>query len=167
MLPPCSHVFNHPAPAGVATGDRMSIFGTSIKDAVGNEACATDARTTVLQKANCARRHRLSDRIAVTLSLVTLLVLTAPAAAFKSEDCYSPDSCQKAQVEDYMRERFVSGQASLSAGITIKTVAWACSDILMYGSPEQNPELGTVRFTPFARQFLDKCAATKGLTPKQ
>lgn len=145
----------------------MSIFGTSIKDVVSNEACATDARTAAFQKANRARRHRRSDRTAVALSLAALVTLTVPAAAFKSEDCYSPDSCQKAQVEDYMRERFVSGQASLSAGITIKTVSWACSDILMYGSPEQNPELGTVRFTPDAKRFLDKCAATKGLTPKQ
>lgn len=38
MLPPCSHVFNHPAPAGVATGDRMSIFGMNIFDFERNRA---------------------------------------------------------------------------------------------------------------------------------
>lgn len=40
------------------------------------------------------------------------------------------------------------------------------TQILTYGSPEQNSEEGTVRFTENARRFLDNCALTKGLSSK-
>lgn len=88
VLPPCSHVFNHPAPAGVATGDRMSIFGTSMRNfgsrlSSPRSLCAPLLLCVMDKKSNRRRSLAAGIGLAVLFALGTTsakaLDETAPA----------------------------------------------------------------------------------------
>jgi len=162
VLPPCSHVFNHPAPAGVATGDRMSTHGMSIIE-FGTNGTRLDAAQALAGRSSKHARHRRSRGYAAFALGLTLIA--SPAFAGCGGGIYdSVRSCQEEQVERYFTRFFTDAKSR--GGITLASVTSDCTKILMYGSPEQNPDEGTVRFTETARRFLDNCALTKGLARK-
>lgn len=162
MLPPCSHVFNHPAPAGVATGDRMSILGMSIIEFGTNGTRLDAAQALDGRLSEHAYRRRPRGYAAFTLGLT---LIASPAFAGCGGGIYdSVTSCQEEQVERYFTRFFTDAKSR--GGITLASVTSDCTKILMYGSSEQNPSEGTVRFTETARRFLDNCALTKGLERK-
>lgn len=68
-------------------------------------------------------------------------------------------------VEEEQVERFLRRRVDTSGGDgawTWETMIRSCTNTLMLGSPEQDPEQSQVRFTPDAERFLRRCATVKG-----
>lgn len=88
MLPPCSHVFNHPAPAGVATGAFMTISDLRVRDFADNHAedrIVSDRYRAGRPPAGVRYDHgpwfRLAAAILVALTAFGLALVPTPARA--------------------------------------------------------------------------------------
>ncbi len=140
----------------------MSILGMSIIEFGTNGTRLDAAQALDGRLSEHAYRRRPRGYAAFTLGLT---LIASPAFAGCGGGIYdSVTSCQEEQVERYFTRFFTDAKSR--GGITLASVTSDCTKILMYGSSEQNPSEGTVRFTETARRFLDNCALTKGLERK-
>lgn len=104
-------------------------------------------------------------------SMVVLIVALFSSTAALAE-CGGPsyfgrdelERCHEYQVDKALSPAF--DRTSIDRAWTWEAMLHACTRTLMFGSPEQNPEGGAVRFTEEARSFLVSCALTKGFRPR-
>lgn len=71
--------------------------------------------------------------------------------------------CQEDQIGYFLNEHFTENVAEF---IMLRRVTEVCTQALLYGSPEQDPQEAGVRMTPNAKLFLYRCGEVKGLIPK-
>lgn len=111
-------------------------------------------------------------RRCLRLALFAAALLTS-SQAFAGSGCgpngfsisyaYGIKGCQEDQVGHFLSEHFTENVAEF---IMLRRVTELCTQALMYGSPEQDPQEAGVRMTSNAKLFLYRCGEVKGLIPK-
>lgn len=112
--------------------------------------------TTDARSADRSRR-RIRHLPSAALALAASLLATAPAFAVLGVGI--------AEIQEEQVERFLQRSFDKNGGDRVwswETMVQSCTEILMHGSPEQDPEQSRVRFTPDAQRFLRQCAVVKG-----
>lgn len=116
----------------------------------------TTADTRSADRSRPCIRHLPSAALAV----VALFLATSPAFAVLGVGI--------AEIQEEQVERFLQHSFDKNGGDRVwswETMVQSCTEILMHGSPEQDPEQSRVRFTPDAQRFLRQCAVVKGFRP--
>ncbi|TBW35492.1 hypothetical protein EYW49_15815 [Siculibacillus lacustris] len=103
------------------------------------------------------QRSVLCSAIALSVALLT----TSPA--------FAVIGVGEAEIQEQQVERFLLRIIDIHGGDRVwtwDTMIHSCTKTLMYGSAEQDPEQGRVRFTADAQRFLQQCAIVKGFQPR-